>query len=68
MTKDRAHDPRRVPPISFPLPSTVRPGRDKLRLDATDRIKDRYTPGSQNPIVEMFDPEESEQVKRDNNG
>jgi hypothetical protein len=64
MAKDRARDPRRVPPISFPLPSTVPPrGRDPLRLDNTNRIKDRYVPGSQNPVTDMLDAEEARDRK-----
>jgi hypothetical protein len=64
MAKDRARDPRRVPPISFPLPTTVPPrGRDPLRLDNTNRIKDRYVPGSQNPITEMLEAEEARDRK-----
>ena len=64
MAKDRARDPRRVPPISFPLPTTVPPrGRDPLRLDRTDRIADRYVPGSQNPITEMLEAQEDRDRK-----
>jgi hypothetical protein len=69
MAKDRARDPNRIPPISFPLPSTILPrGREPLLLDKTERIKDRYTPGSQNPLNEMLDAEEAAMIKRDNNG
>lgn len=67
--KDKAKDPRRVPPpISFPLPSTLPPrAREPLHLDHTNRIKDRYVPGSQNPLNEMLDPEEAANIKRDKN-
>jgi hypothetical protein len=58
MAKDRANDPRRVPPISFPLPSTIKPNREPLRVDRTS-IRDRFVPGSQNPTTEMQDAEEA---------
>jgi hypothetical protein len=62
--KDRAKDPKRVPPISFPLPSTLPPrGREPLRLDNSNRIRDRYVPGSQNPVTEMLDAEEARDRK-----
>lgn len=65
MAKDKARDPKRVPPISFPLPSTIKPrGREPLRLDNTDRIRDRFVPGSQNPLTEMLDAQEA--ADRDN--
>jgi hypothetical protein len=68
MTKDRARDPRRVPPISFPLPSTIKPkGREPLRLDPTDRFIDNYSAGSRNPLIEMMDEDELANLKRDNN-
>jgi len=64
MAKDRARDPRRVPPISFPLPTTIKPrGREPLRLDNSNRIRDRYVPGSQNPVTEMLDAEEDRDRK-----
>jgi len=68
MAKDRARDPRRVPPISFPLPSTIKPrGREPLRLDNTERIRDRFVPGSRNPIIDMMDEDDLANLKRDSN-
>ena len=58
MAKDRANDPKRVPPISFPLPSTIKPNREHLRVDRSS-IRDRFVPGSQNPKTEMQDLDES---------
>ena len=68
MAKDKARDPRRIPPISFPLPSTIKPkGREPLRLDPTDKIKDTYSAGSRNPIIDMMDTDDLTLLKRDNN-
>jgi hypothetical protein len=67
--KDKAKDPRRVPPpISFPLPSTIPPrGREPLRLDRTDTIRDGFAAGSRNPIIETMDTDELTLLKRDSN-
>lgn len=68
MAKDKARDPRRIPPISFPLPSTLKPkGREPLRLDPTEKIGDRFTAGSKNPIIEMMDQDDLVNMKRDSN-
>lgn len=66
MAKDRAGDPKRVPAISFPLPSTVPPkGREPLRLDI--KKSDNYTAGSSNPIIEMMDVDDWVNHRRDDN-
>ena len=67
--KDKAKDPRRVPPpISFPLPSTLPPrAREPLHLDSTDRIKDGFVAGSRNPIIETMDQDELTLLRRDSN-
>lgn len=74
--KDRARNPRRVPaPISFPRELT---GDELVKRKMSDAMwaaknvgrstmADRYVPGSQNPINEMRDPEESAGIKRDRN-
>lgn len=68
MPKDRANDPRRVPPIKFPLPSTIKPrGREPLHLDPTDKIGDQFIAGSHNPIIEMMDQDDLINLRRDSN-
>jgi hypothetical protein len=68
MAKDKARDPKRIPPIKFPLPSTIKPkGREPLRLDTTDKIRDGFTAGSRNPIIEMMDQDDLVNMKRDSN-
>lgn len=68
MAKDRARDPKRLPPIKFPLPSTIKPkGREPLRLDPTDKIGDHFTAGSHNPIIEMMDHDDLINLRRDSN-
>ena len=74
--KDRARNPRRVPaPISFPRELT---GDELVKRKMSDAMwaaknvgrstaADRFVPGSQNPIAEMRDPEESAGIKRDRN-
>lgn len=67
--KDNSKNPRRVPPpISFPLPSTIKPkGREPLKLDSTERIIDSFSAGSRNPIIEMADTDDIVNMKRDSN-
>jgi len=74
--KDRARNPRRVPPpISFPRELTGDDLVKKRMADAMWAAKnvgrsttaDRFIPGSQNPINEMLDPEEASRIKRDRN-
>jgi len=68
MAKDKARDPRRIPPISFPLPSTIKPkGREPLSLKGTDTIGDGFSSGSRNPIIEMMDTDDLVNLKRDSN-
>jgi hypothetical protein len=68
MAKDKARDPRRIPPISFPLPSTIKPkGREPLRLNNTDKIGDGFSAGSRNPIIEMMETDDLINLRRDSN-
>jgi hypothetical protein len=68
MSKDKARDPNRIPPIKFPLPSTIKPkGREPLRLEPTDKIGDHFSAGSRNPIIEMMDTDDLVNLKRDSN-
>ena len=68
MAKDKARDPKRIPPISFPLPSTVKPrGREPLRLDNNTKIGDGFSAGSRNPIIEMMETDDLVNLRRDSN-
>ena len=70
MAEDRARDPKRVPKISFPRELTPEELAKKRRADdmwaarqGEKTTADRYVPGSQNPIVEMLDPQEAMERK-----
>ena len=72
--KDKAKDPRRVPPpISFPRELTgeellKRKRADELWAMKNERNKsDQYVAGSRNPIIETMDTDELTLLKRDSN-
>ena len=72
--KDKAKDPRRVPPpISFPRELTgeellKRKRADELWAMKNERNKsDQYVAGSRNPIIETMDQDELTLLRRDSN-
>jgi hypothetical protein len=72
--KDKARDPRRVPPpISFPRELTgeellKRKRDDELWAMKNERNKsDQYVAGSRNPIIETMEQDDLTLLKRDSN-
>jgi hypothetical protein len=72
--KDKARDPRRVPPpISFPRELTgeellKRKRADELWAMKNERNKsDQYVAGSRNPIIETMEQDDLTLLKRDSN-
>jgi hypothetical protein len=72
--KDKAKDPRRVPPpISFPRELTgeellKRKRADELWAMKNERNKsDQYVAGSRNPIIETMEQDDLTLLKRDSN-
>ena len=57
--------PRTVPPISFPLPSTIK--FKNKSPDAKYEKKDRFIAGSRNPIRDTADEDERALTEYDNN-